>query len=903
MLGPLEVLVGGAPAALGAPKQRALLALLLVEVNRVVPLDRLVDQLWEGSPPPTAENAVRVYASSLRKAIGGALSSRAGGYVLESDEEKVDARRFERLFAEGRDLLGTGEPAEAAAILGDALALWRGRPLTDFLYAEWAQAEIARLEQLRLVALETRIDADLALGRHDQLVPELESLVSEHPLRERLCGQLMLAFYRCGRQADALAAYRKARSVLVGELGLEPGPELRDLEAAILGHDAALAVEPADLQQRRRLPAPATTLVGRRAEVEAVTQLLRGDARLVTVLGPGGIGKTRVAIQAAYELADRFTGGVVFVGLAAVRDPNLVPSEIATALGVEDSNGTLTEHLATRDLLLLIDNFEQVEEAAITLGSMLQEADGLKLLVTSRHPTRVYGEHRFTLEPLALEEEAVPLFVARAAAAGRRVDPTTAVREVCLRLDRLPLAIELAAARAVDHSPTELLALLPRLDLAAEGPRDVPERQRTLRAAIEWSVELLEPALQRLLARLSVFSGSFAAGTAEAVCDASPDQLQSLVDKSLLARDGDRYHLLETIRELAAERLDDDARALGRRHAEHFLELAREADLVTQGGEQASWYARLDDDHDNLRAALQWFDSNGEPERELQLAGALWAFWSVHGYINEGRRRLDGALRRGASAPEGIRAKALHGAGALAYRQGDYGEARALFEASLAAFDSAGDEAGAGKVLGELGNIAVAEGEYESALEHYARCAAALRKAGLHASLGQVIANMGAVANMQRDFERGRTLLEEALVLHRETGNADGAAIALHNLARVELRTGRTEEAAGYFRQALEIAIDLSYREVIAHCLEGLAEVSAAADAPRAARLIGAAEQMLDELGIAMSGDDAEMYEATIGALRDELGGGFEQARSEGRSRPLAEAIEEALAATGGAAR
>ena len=910
ILGPLGVVAEGPPPKLGSPKQRALLAFLLLHANEVVSRDRLIEALWGENAPPTAAHAVEVYVSRLRKALASApgaapqLETRAPGYVFELEPGGLDVDRFERLRSEGRRALEEGELEVAAGKLREALAVWRGPALTDFSYEPFAQDEIGRLDELRLATLEERVEADLALARHPDLVPELEKLVAEHPLRERLRAQLMLALYRSGRQTDALAAYRKARSTLVEELGLEPGPELRRLETAILAQDPALAVEPAELGERRRLPAPATPLVGRRAEVDEVAGLLRGEARLVTVTGPGGIGKTRVALQAAYELADRFPHGVVFVGLAAVRDPDLVSAEIATALGVEDSNGTLVEHLRARDLLLLVDNFEQVEEAAPALGSLLREAQGLKLLVTSRHPVRVYGEHRLPIPPLALEEEAVPLFLTRAGAAGRRVAPTETVVEICRRLDCLPLAIELAAARAADYSPAELLDLLPRpLDLAAAGPRDVPERQQTLRAAIEWSFGLLEPVEQALFARLSVFAGGFTAEAAETVCDAAPAGLKSLVEKSLLSQDGERFDLLETIREYAAERLGDEADAVGRLHAEYFLALALEADRVTQGGEQADWWARLEDDHDNLRAALVWFESAGEVEDELRLVAALWGFWSVYGYINEGRRRLDAALERGSSRSR-ARARALHGAGALAYRQGDYERARALFQESRGVHQDVGDEVGSAKVLGELGNIAVAEGDYDRALEFYDRCAAGLRRAGMLGPLGQVVANMGAVANMQRDFERGRQLLEEALALHRESGNSDGLAVALHNLARVHLRTGQPQEAASRFHEALEVAAELRYREVIAHCLEGVAELTLAAGDPlRAARLVGAADALLEELGITMSGDDAEMYATTIEALRRQLGDRFDDVRSRGRVLPLPEAVEEATAAAGEAKR
>lgn len=567
LLGPLEV--EGAPFR-GGPKQRVLLASLILARGLPVSDHRLVDALWQDSPPASASHALQVYVSELRKA-GLAIERGNGGYRLEV--EYVDADEFERLVEQARTLRESGREELALESLEQGLALWRGPPLPG-LDAEAVAAEIGRLEELRLGVLEERAECALALGRVPDL-RELEALLEENPLRERLRRLQMLALYRAGRQAEALAAYRQVREAL-DELGLEPGAELKALERAILLQDTALDVEPEALRLRRHLPAPATALVGRRAEVDTVTDLLRGDTRLVTLTGPGGAGKTRVALRAAYELADCFAEGVWFVGLATLVDPALVRSTIAQVLDVRDDE--LRDTLRDRELLLLLDNFEQLLGAAPVVGELLQGAPRLRVLTTSRTPLRVYGEHELDVPPLPAPE-AEELFLTRARAAGRELSGRLAA-QVCERLDGLPLAIELVAARSADLTPDELVASLDRrLELASRGARDLPERQRTLRAAIGWSHDLLGAAEQRLFARLAAFAGGFGREAALAVCEAAGEALTALHEGNLVRRsDEGRYRMLETIREYAVERLraDGEEHEVRLRHANHFLELGGE---------------------------------------------------------------------------------------------------------------------------------------------------------------------------------------------------------------------------------------------------------------------------------------------------------------------------------------
>jgi len=468
-------------------------------------------------------------------------------------------------------------------------------------------------------------------------------------------------------------------------------------------------------------------------------------------------------------------------------------------------------------------------------------------------------------------------------------------------------------------SPDAILKRLEtRLKLLTGGARELPERQQTLRAAIDWSYDLLSEDERTLFRRLAVFVGGWTIDAAEAVCDPAGelsvdvlDGLTSLVDKSLVRPgrqiEGEpRFWMLQTIREYAGEQLEQsgELHEVRRRHAEHFLALAEEASKVVFGGEQAEWWKRLDADHDNEREALAWGVAN-EREIELRLVNALWYFWSVRGHLNEGRRWLEGAIAASDPSHEALRAKAAAAAGAAAYRQGDYERARALADATLKLNRDLGDERETARSLGELGNIAVALGEYEEALSKYAESCELFRKLDEPGRMAQVLANMGAVANMRGDYDEGRRLGGEALALQRESGNVEAATVSLHNLARIDLGTGRLAAAADLLHQSLDAARPLEYREIIAYCLEACGELAAALqDHDRAARFLGSSDALFAELGVPMSADDAESSERTARALEEELGAKrFEAELAAGRAAAVADMVADALQFTAAARR
>jgi predicted ATPase/class 3 adenylate cyclase len=633
------------------------------------------------------------------------------------------------------------------------------------------------------------------------------------------------------------------------------------------------------------LPKPASSFVGREREVGEVASLLQNGTRLLTLTGPGGSGKTRLAIESAAELVPAFRNGVFWVGLAPLRDPALLSATIAQTLGAQDG---LAEHIGEREMLLLLDNLEQVIEAAPDLSSLVEICPHLRLLVTSRELLRVRGEVEYSVPPLT-DAEAVQLFCARS-----RLQTDQAIAELCHRLDNLPLAIELAAARTSVLSPKQILERLSqRLDLL-KGGRDAEARQRTLRATIEWSHDLLTAEEQRLFARLSVFRGGCTLEGAEEVAEANVDVLQSLVEKSLIRHSEDRFWMLETIREYAAERLEEsgDATELWRRHAGSFLALAEEA-FPHLRGHPGAWLDRLEAEHDNLSAALEQLEASGEPALALQLAGALYRYWYKKGHVAEGRRRLEGLLRTD-DRPTAARARALHGAAVMA---ADSVAMRLWAEEALVLHRRLEDAWGIAYSTYCLATAATEESDWRRALPLFEESLTAFRKLGdEHYTLLATDA-LAWVYGELGDHEHRRALHEDTLRQARAQGNMGVVALQLDQLAsNFALSEGRIEDALTMLGESLRINRDLGMRGGIAETLCRFAHALAVAGIPdRAASLLAACEALREEIG----GGPAwvvDLNEETHTAIHAQLGQAvLSEAWEQGRKLTVDDAVALAL--------
>jgi predicted ATPase/class 3 adenylate cyclase/Tfp pilus assembly protein PilF len=680
------------------------------------------------------------------------------------------------------------------------------------------------------------------------------------------------------------------------------------------------------------LPVQPTPLIGRERELREILEWLQGGAvRLLTLTGPGGTGKTRLALQAAAELVEEFPDGVFFVNLAPVRDAALVPSAIAQVLGVREAGGRplaeiLQEHLGDKRLLLVLDNFEQITDAAPVVAGLLSAAPGLQVLATSRIALRLRGEQEFGVPPLSLPDpkrlprleqltqyDAVRLFLERA----RAVKPdfmvsnenAPAVAEICHRLDGLPLAIELAASRIRILPPQAMLARLQsRLKLLTGGARDLPQRHQTLRGAIAWSYDLLSEGEQVLFRRLSVFAGGRTLEAIEQVCNAEGELdviegVSSLVEKSLLRQEEDaegepRFVMLETIHEFAREALDESGEAadIRRRHAEFFLALAQAAEQHWYDAEQGRWLARMETEHDNFRAALRGCLDAGQAETAGLMAETLWTLWYRQNQYREGRQWLQDVLSAGGLSSR-TRAAMLYGAGVLARLQGDFTAARPLLEESLSLSREQEDMNAVTRALIDLGAVAAEQDDLEHAEALYEEAAARSHESGKHRTVATVLNNLGNVATRRFDYARAESLYRESLVLARQLKDASGTGLALANLGYVTYRQGDLSGARTHLREALRSAREAGFLFLATHGLAHLAEVESTAGAwERAARLFGVAEARFAAMGSHVSRQRREAYDQRLAAVRDQLGeSAWEQARQEGAALPFEEAIAYAL--------
>ena len=846
ILGPLEVTDEGREPVIASGKQQALLAILLLHANKVVSSDRLIDELWGEQPPASAPKSLQVYVSRLRRTLDGDRGDRAdsvvitrgGGYLVRVGPGQLDSERFERLAEEGRRALAD-DPERGAELLRAALALWRGAALADFAFESFALPEIGRLEELRLVALEDRIEADLARGQHAELVGELEALAAGHPLRERMRRQLVLALYRAGRQAEALDAYRAARAMLMDELGLEPTPELRQLEQALLTHDAALQAPAPRAARPSGLPAPATRTIGRDRERDAVSHLLREDGvRLVTLTGLGGVGKTRLALEVARELEPELTDGAWFVALAATAKAEHAASTIAQAIHVTSLEGESPQQAVERFLapkrgLLVLDNFEHLLAAAPLVSELLAACGALKVLATSRAALRLQPERRFPVDPLALPagdepsdveaSAAAALFLERAQSRGTEhaLDPpqASAIAQLCRRLDGLPLAIELAAARTPLFEPSELNArLADALDALGTGARDAPERQRTLRTTLDWSYRLLGTAEAEAFGRFAVFAGGATIESAEQVTGAEPEALEELIEQHLLVRRADRLLMLETVREYARRRLDADAQAaeIHERHCRHYLALAERAEPQLCTREEVELLPRLDAEIDNLRAALHWSLHDGDPAVAVRMGGLLGKFWEHTGRETEGVQWIEAALDaiEADSVPVEDRARALRARVHLLMYQAVYGtadahqEGRAQAAEALAVSRQTGDPVAIADALLGLADLEMGESYPQTRRSALAEEALSL---GREADDDRTIAFALMSRALALPSDQARTEIAEAANALRAIGHTLSLVVLYSDAAYNALKLGRPDHARSYLAQAAPLAHDLGH--------------------------------------------------------------------------------------------
>ena len=915
ILGPIQAVLDDEPAALGAPKQRGLLALLLVNRRRVVTAEQLIDGLWGEAPPASALQSLQVYVHGLRRALGGERIETAGrGYRVVVGEDELDLDRFERTLERGRAALEAGRPEDAADDLREALAVWRGSALADLPEQTRRAAEAERLEELRLTALELRYDAELACGRHDAVVAELEALTAEHEYRERFLQQRMLALYRCGRQADALEAYREARGVLAQDLGLDPSPALQELERAILRQDPGLDAPDAPTRSTRPLPVPPTPLVGRRLELAAVSALFRDEgARLVTLTGPGGTGKTRLGLAVAHALEPELRDGALFVSLAPVSDPELLVPTIAEALEVREGGRNLSEgvieHLGERRMLLVLDNFEQILSAAPFVGELLAAAPRLWVLATSRAPLRLAAEREYPVPPFdtpdaglkfeaLVKTDAVRLFAARAQAVdpGFELDTSSApeVAQVCTRLDGLPLAIELAAARAKLLAPGEILERLEREpNMLPAGPRDAPARQQTLAATIHWSFDLLGAEERQAFVRLGVFVGGCTLEAAEEVCDVTLESLGRLVDNNLLRRRDGRFTMLETVRHFAVEQLEETgADEWRRRHAEWLTELAETFSERTLAGEDMTmWLDRIQPEHDNIRAALAW-SLEHEPELTLRQASSLRLFWEVRGNFREGLQWIEDALPYADGMPPQVRFRGLAGSGAIATRLGDLDLAQERKEAALALARELDDELGIARELSDLGTVAAMREEYDAATEMFEESAALFRKLDVPSRLGTVLSNLGHIASQRGDYDLAIEYTEEALEL--ESSHKQNAAISSYNLGSHNLQAGHFEQAREWLERTVALTVELGFKEVMAYALAAFARLCLVeGDPARAAYLAGIADRQLADAGLQLQPSEQALFDEAKATLEHQLGAEFTAIHDDAMAAPPEESLRQ----------
>jgi len=963
-------------------KAASLVKLLALAPGHRLPRERAMDLLWPGSDGRTN---LRQALYTARKALGaegsGTLVSENGSLLLRPEGELwVDTEVFEEAaLAAGR--------SDNPAAYRIAIDLYAGELLPEDRYEEWAEDRRAALRRLYLELLTDLAGLYEERGEHDSAAESLQGVVAVEPTNEEAHASLMRLYALSDRQGDALAQYERLREVLSRQLDAEPAAETRrlrdDISAGGFRPVRPAVSTPEEISEAgsNNLPASLTSFVGREREVVEVKRTL-AMTRVLTLTGPGGSGKTRLALEVAAELVGAYPDGVWLVDLAPLLEPGLVARQVAGALEVPERPGepltdTLLDALRARRVLLVLDNCEHLVDAVARLvEDLLHACPNLRLLATSREALGVHGEINLPVPPLSLPDPGRPttveelegygsarLFVERAlyrpSAFALTPENAGAVAKVCRQLEGMPLAIELAAARvgvlAVDQISERLSD---SLGLLTGGGRTLTSRQRTLRGSLDWSYALLDEPERKLFGRLAVFAGGWSLEAAEAACSEDGiergdvhDLLGGLVDKSLVmiganASGMTRYRMLEPLRQYARENLEGggEADATRGRHAAFFLALAEEAAPELAGPRSAPWARLLEEEHDNLRAALSWVLERREAVLGLRFGAALWRFWFAEGYVSEGRRWLETILAGGERAPE--RAKALEGLGWLAQHQGEIERAEAAYKEMLELSQGSGDGGNVATALNSLGTLAVSRGDNERAkryleenlsvlqrleagntvttLERYhafnllgilalnedgdaARAAslwkeslALAREAGDTYRIEMTLCNLGYVAVLQGDNERATVLCEETLAFAREHEDVGEETVAetLVNLGLAALGQGDHERAFSSLDEALAMSQRSGRKASLINALEGMASLaSARKEAQQTARLWGSAEAAREATGIALPPGEWALHEPRLEASRSRLGEEeWRVALAEGRTMSLEEAARYALA-------
>ena len=918
LAGRVELEADGVPVDAGrlGSLGRLALAYLVAHRHRPVPRDELADVLWDDDLPKSWETSVRVVVSKVRAVLAEAglapsevLSAEMGCYRLRLPPDTVvDVEEAAAAVDRARTAMAGPRPetdvpaapmdaARQAASLAAAIAARRFLPGMSGSWVDRRQAELA---DLRLRALELESDAAAGQGDWDAATAAAEAAVALDPFRESAHLRLLTAHAGAGNRAGALRAYERARRLLAEELGMDPSAPLQAAYVALLGYEPARAGEPAPPPPAGgvppSLPSPLTSFVGR-ADAIAEVQRLLASTRMLSLTGAGGMGKTRLALRIAAEEAARDPLAVALVELGPLSDPGLVPQQVLSALGLGEQPGrspleTVTDHLRTRPVLLVVDNCEHVLEASAEVaGALLRSCPDLRILATTREPLKVAGETVWRVPTLSVPApmpatggdggptmeglghyEAVRLFLDRAYATRPDLELTDedapALAALVRRLDGIPLALELAAGRVGVLSVGELAERLDdRFRLLSGGSRTSPERHQTLRAAVDWTYDALSPGEAMLFARLSVFASAFSLDAAEDVCAGDGiarhdvlGLLSSLVDKSLVAaehaRAATRYRLLETMRRYGQERLAEDRAAESARRDAHLswaVALAGQAEPALRGPDQRRWLEVLEAALDDLRAALAWGVANPGTQGAvgaLGMAAAMERFWEVRGYLSEGRGWLEALLVAGGGAGPPVRAQALGSAAILAQRQGDYGPARELHAESLRLAREAGDDRGVAAAVHGLGNLAVLQGDFAAARPLYEQVLAIGRHRGDDNVVAAALTNLGTVAHNQASFDEARVFSEESLEVRRRMGDRHGIAMVTGNLAYLAFQQGDHVSARDLYGQSLDLQRELGDRPGIANSLANLGYLALAeGDLAGASSLLEESLALADQLG------------------------------------------------------